>query len=256
MRIERVLANNPGPFTGPGTNTWILDDGEGSVVVIDPGPVDTKHGRAIVEKIGQRDAVAVLVTHTHVDHAPMANPLASDLGVPSVGYEPGPHFEPDIRLLDGGSLDVGSLRLEAVYTPGHSADHLCFRTGNVLFTGDHIMGGSSVMVEDMGQYLMSLAKLRGTGLTRLHPGHGDEMESPEEVIGWYVAHRLQRHEEIFEAIRSGTSSIPDIVGLVYSDVDSSLHPLAARSVGAHVTLLRQEGRIAFEGEEIVVPPAS
>lgn len=253
MKIERVLANNPGPFTGPGTNTWILDDGSSNVVVIDPGPVDTRHGRAIVDKIGRRNAVAVLVTHTHIDHAPLANPLASDLGIPSVGYDRGPHFEPEVRLLDGGTLDVGTLRLEAIYTPGHSSDHLCFRAGNVLFTGDHIMGGSSVMVEDMGRYLASLEKLRGTGLTRLHPGHGEEIGRPEEVIDWYVAHRLQRHEEIYDAIRSGTRSIPEVVEVVYADVSSSLHPLAARSVAAHVTLLHEEGRIAFEGDDLVVP---
>lgn len=254
MKIERVLANNPGPFTGPGTNTWVLDDGSGSVVVIDPGPVDTKHGRAIVDTIAGREVAGVLVTHTHIDHAPLANPLAADLAVPAVGHAPGPHFDPDIRLLDGASFDVGGLSLQVVHTPGHAADHLCFRAGNVLFTGDHIMGGSSVMVEAMGPYLRSLKKLKGTGLERLHPGHGEEMDSPDEVIDWYIAHRLQRHEQVFSAIEAGTRSVPDIVETVYADVDSSLHPLAERSVAAHLALLREEGRIAFDGDEIVVPP--
>ena len=256
MRIERVLANNPGPYTGPGTNTWVLDDGQGTVVVIDPGPVDSKHARAIVEKVGDRDLSAVLVTHTHIDHAPLANPLARDFDVPSVGHQPGPHFEPDIRLLDGAVFDVGVLSIEVIHTPGHSDDHLCFRAEDALFTGDHIMGGSSVMVEEMGPYLSSLERLRGTGLSRLHPGHGDEMGDPDKVIDWYLAHRRQRHEQIYEAIRSGTRTVQDIVERVYTDVDSSLHPLAARSVSAHIKLLSEEGRIAFEGDNVVASPDS
>lgn len=255
MRIERVLANNPGPFTGQGTNTWILDDGDGSVAVIDPGPVDSKHSRSVLGKVGRRDLVAVLVTHTHSDHAPLANPMAKDMAVPAVGYAPGPQFEPDIRLLDGAGFDVGAARLEVIHTPGHSDDHLCFRVGNVVFTGDHIMGGSSVMVEDMGSYLVSLEKLKGTGIERLHPGHGDEMGDPDAVIDWYLAHRMQRHDEILAAVRGGAVTVEAIVDVVYSDVDRSLHPLAARSVLAHLGLLSEQGRIAWRGDHVVALPS-
>ncbi|HZD22100.1 MAG TPA: MBL fold metallo-hydrolase [Acidimicrobiia bacterium] len=251
MRIDRVLANNPGPFTGTGTNTWVLGDEEGSVVVIDPGPVDSKHATAIMEMVGERRPVAVLVTHTHSDHAPLANPLAGDLGVPAVGYAPGPSFQPEIRLLEGARFDVGTLALEVIYTPGHSDDHLCFRVDNLLFTGDHIMGGSSVMVEKMGPYLASLEKLRGTGLEHLYPGHGEEMDNPDEVIEWYLAHRRQRHEQIYQAISDGADTVSDIVEVVYADVDSSLHPLAAKSVEAHVALMREEDRIALEDDRLV-----
>lgn len=255
MKIERILANNPGPFTGPGTNTWIVDDGTGNTVVLDPGPRDSAHESAIVEKLGDRIVAGVLVTHTHIDHAPLANPLAANLGVSALGHSPGPDFLPDQQLDDESVFEFGSRRLEVVHTPGHSDDHLCFRLGNVLFTGDHIMGGSSVMVEAMGPYLRSLKRLKGTGLTRLLPGHGDEMDDPDEVIDWYLAHRMQRHEQIFASIQSGSTSVAEVVEDVYSDVDTSLYPLAARSVNAHLVLLCDQGRIALEGEAIeLLPP--
>ena len=256
MRVDRVLANNAGPYTGPGTNTWVLDDGRGSVAIIDPGPVDSNHARSILDVVGKRSVQAMLVTHTHVDHAPMANPLARDLEVPAVGYAPGPQFDPDIRLLDGAKFDIGELSLEVIHTPGHSDDHLCFQVGRVLFTGDHIMGGSSVVVEKMGPDLDSLKKLVGMGLERLLPGHGEEMHDPDAVIDWYVAHRLQRHEQIFEAIDQGASSVDEIVEVVYSEVDSSLHSLAAHSVEAHLRLLTDQDRIAWDGDELVVSPRS
>ena len=250
IRIDRVLANNPGPFTGPGTNTWLLDDGNGDLVIIDPGPIDGPHSEAIQKAIGERSPVAVLVTHTHEDHAPMANPLARSLGIPALGFDSGPGFDPDLRLDDGGQFGVGTAQIEVIHTPGHSQDHLCFRVGDVLFTGDHIMGGSSVMVETMGPYLESLQKIRGTGLRRLHPGHGDEMEDPDLVIDWYLAHRLQRHEQIYEAIEAGANSPLAIMETVYSDIGSPLRALALRSVEAHLTLLTEQGRIASDHGEI------
>lgn len=251
MRIERVLANNPGPFTGAGTNTWLLSDGADRVVVIDPGPVDPGHAAGIGRLLEGRVPVGVLVTHTHSDHAPLANPLSRDLGVPAVGHDRGPGFDPDIRLSDDDRFAVGDLELEVIHTPGHADDHLCFRVGSVVFTGDHIIGGSSVMVEDMGRYLDSLRRLQGLGLERLLPGHGEEMDDPEVVIDWYLAHRLQRHSEVWAAIRDGASTTEEVVSVVYSEVDPSLHPLAARSVGAHLRLLSEEGRIAFEGGRAV-----
>jgi glyoxylase-like metal-dependent hydrolase (beta-lactamase superfamily II) len=252
IQIERILANNPGPFTGPGTNTWLLDDGHGELMIIDPGPIDYRHLAAIEATVGDRSVVAVLVTHTHEDHAPMANPLALDLGVPALGYAPGPGFDPDLRLADGGHLAVGMARIEVIHTPGHSDDHLCFRVDDVLFTGDHIMGGSSVMVEEMGPYLQSLEKIRGTGLRKLHPGHGDEMEDPDLVIDWYLAHRLQRHEQIYEAIKGGANSPEAVVETVYSEIGAPLQALALRSVLAHLTLLTEQGRIASEHGDLAI----
>jgi len=242
VRIERVLAPNAGPFTGPGTNTWLLES-DGKVVVIDPGPVSDAHFDAILAAIGRRSVASVLVTHTHSDHAPLANPLARELHVPAYGHAAGPEFDPDLRLTEGSTVTVGGIALEVIHTPGHSDDHLCFLTGRILFTGDHIMGGSSVMVEDMGSYLRSLERLQGLDLDRLYPGHGPEIERPQEVISWYIAHRLQREQEILEAIAGGAIDVDAIVESVYRTVDPSLHPLAARSVAAHLRKLEQEGRM-------------
>jgi glyoxylase-like metal-dependent hydrolase (beta-lactamase superfamily II) len=242
VRIERVLAPNAGPFTGPGTNTWLLES-DGNLVVIDPGPISDSHLAAIFVAIGRRSVTSVLVTHTHSDHAPLANPLARELEVPAYGHSAGPEFDPDLRLTGGSTITVGSMTLEVIHTPGHSDDHLCFLTGQILFTGDHIMGGSSVMVEDMGSYLRSLERLQDLDLDRLYPGHGPEIERPQEVISWYIAHRLQREQEILDAIAGGAAEVDAIVESVYRNVDRSLHPLAARSVAAHLRKLEEEGRI-------------
>ena len=247
MRIERVLAPNPGPFTGPGTNTWVVGD-DREVAVIDPGPVDDSHADAILGVVADRSVVGVLVTHTHIDHAPLANPLAGDLAVPALGHAPGPEFEPDIRLVDGAILDLAGEALEVLHTPGHADDHLCFRIGRVLFTGDHIMGGSSVMVEDLGPYLRSLERLRDHEWDRMYPGHGPEIDDPGPVIDWYIAHRLQREREIVDAVGAGAATAGEVVERVYADVDSSLHPLALRSVGAHLRKLDEEGVVRFTGE--------
>lgn len=246
-----MLAPNPSPYTGPGTNTWILDS-DGSVAIIDPGPIDASHARAIMERVGDRDVEAVLVTHTHEDHAPLANPLARDLGVPAFGYERGPGFDPDLRLEDGSVVGVGDLQIQVVHTPGHSDDHVCFLVDRILFTGDHIMGGSSVMVERMAPYLESLERLRRLDLEALHPGHGEVMANPNEVIEWYVAHRRQREREILRAVEDGAASVADIVAVVYRDVDHSLHPLAARSVRAHLEKLADDGRVVIEGQTVKI----
>jgi glyoxylase-like metal-dependent hydrolase (beta-lactamase superfamily II) len=248
MRVDRVLAPNPGLFTGPGTNTYVVGDDSGTVV-LDPGPRDDGHLAAIVGAIASRRVEAVLVTHTHPDHAPLANPLARDLGVPAVGYGPGPEFTPDEVLSEGEVVRAGGTDLVAIHTPGHADDHMCFLAGGVLFTGDHIMGGSSVMVDDVARYMESLERLQRLTLTKLYPGHGPEMDQPREVISWYIAHRREREAAILRAVRAGAGTIGAVVEAVYVDVDASLHPLAARSVAAHLRKLRSEGVVVVGGDE-------
>lgn len=251
VKVERVLAPNPSPFTGEGTNTWVVDS-DGELVVIDPGPRIGSHHEAIVSKVADRRVSAVFVTHAHPDHAPLANPLAGELSVPVYGFRPGPDFEPDLRFSDGESIPLGRSTARVVHTPGHSDDHVCLLFGHVLFTGDHIVGGSSVMVETMVPYLESLRRLQRLDLERLYPGHGPEIDKPQEVISWYLAHRLQREQQIIDAVRIGATDISSLVRVVYRDVDPALHPLATRSVLAHLRKLDDEGVIRLEGDKVVL----
>jgi len=242
MKITRVRAPNPGMFTGSGTNAWLVE-ADGEVVIIDSGPDIEEHLEGIREAIGELKPVAVLVTHCHLDHVQSANKMAADLGVPCMGSCPGPAFKPDRVLADGDEVEVGAVTIEVIGTPGHTPHHLCYRAEDALFTGDHIMGGTSVIVEHMSDYLDSLRKIQGVGLTMLYPGHGSPMEDPDEVIEWYLDHRLERERQIIEAIEDGAPTVGGIVEACYLEVDPILYPLAARSVGAHVRKLAEEGMI-------------
>ena len=246
MRVSRILAPNPGLFTGPGTNTYLVEDG-GEALVLDPGPIEDSHRRAILEACENLTVRGVIVTHTHPDHAPLANPLARHLEVPALGYEAGPEFRPDVRLADGETIEVGAVTLQAIHTPGHSDDHLCFLSGDVLFTGDHIMGGSSVLITDAMSYMKSLKRLVDLSLRRLYPGHGPEIRQPADAISWYIAHRRQREQQIREAVVAGCRTVGEIVESVYQDVKPTLHDLAVYSVVAHLEKLAAEGVVLFGG---------
>jgi glyoxylase-like metal-dependent hydrolase (beta-lactamase superfamily II) len=247
VKVELVLAPNPGPFTGPGTNSWVISDG-GEAVVVDPGPVIAEHLSAIEAALDHLEPVAVIVTHTHPDHAPAANGLALHFGVPSIGAAPGPDFSPDRLIADGDGVGFGGVEAVCVATPGHTPDSVCYRVGDALFSGDHIMGGSTVVVEDMSDYIASLQKLRNTGLRTIYPGHGPVIEDPESVLAEYVAHRLERERQILGALERGAATVGAIVEDVYADVDPSLHPAAAMSVGAHLIKLRGEGRVEVSAD--------
>ncbi len=248
MIVETVLAPNPGIYTGPGTNTYLITDRD-EVAVIDPGPVIDRHRLAIADAIGERTPVAVIATHTHSDHAPLANPLAERLGVPVYGNRPGPAFAPDIRLADGDHVRVGGATIEAVHTPGHTADHLCFRLGDRLFPGDHIMGGSTVIMEDATAYLESLYRVQELGVQRIEPGHGSSMDDAGVVIAGYIEHRLAREREIVDAIRNGASTVSDVVDTVYAFVPIDLKPAATRQVIVQMRKLYADGLVRFPAGE-------
>jgi glyoxylase-like metal-dependent hydrolase (beta-lactamase superfamily II) len=215
----------------------------GRVAIVDPGPSIPQHLDAIRQLVEELEPVAVLVSHTHPDHAPSANQLAAELGVPAYGRSAGPGFKPDVEIADGDTVGVGAVEVRVVSTPGHSPDHVCFRVDDALFSGDHVIGGSTVVIEDLQEYLESLERLRGTGLSVIYPGHGDPIRDPDGVLDEYIEHRLQRQEQIVEALRRGAATVGDVVERVYESLDRALHFAAAQSVAAHLRKLVDDGAV-------------
>jgi glyoxylase-like metal-dependent hydrolase (beta-lactamase superfamily II) len=252
MRVERILAPNPSIYTGPGTNTYLLED-DGETLILDPGPVIPAHRDAILLAVADLRPVAVVATHTHPDHAPLANPLARRLEVPVYGNAPGLEFEPDVRLDDGDEVRFGHSAVVAVHTPGHTADHLCFRLGETLFTGDHIMQGSTVVMEDAAAYLDSLYKVRELAVTQIEPGHGEAIDDAGAVIDQYIEHRLARERQIVEAVRSGASSIDEILDAVYVEIPEVLRTAAAHQLGVQLEKLIGEGEVEEREGAFTVP---
>jgi glyoxylase-like metal-dependent hydrolase (beta-lactamase superfamily II) len=243
--IRKILAPNPSLYTGPGTNTYIISDG-GEAVIVDPGPVISSHELEIVASIEGMTPVAVIATHTHPDHAPMANPLGRRLSVPVYGYDVGPEFVPDVRLSDGDEVSFGSKSLTAIHTPGHTPDHLCFRIGDTLLTGDHIMGGSTVIIEDAAAYLDSLYLVQDLGVGRIEPGHGDAIDDAGQAIDDYIKHRLEREAQIVDAVRNGAGTIGEIVDVVYAGLPAGLRHAAVHQVAVQLKKLLDDSLVWFE----------
>lgn len=249
MRVARILAPNPSIYTGPGTNTYLVSD-EGEALILDPGPVIASHLEAILLAVADLTPVGVVATHTHPDHAPLSNPLADRLRVPVYGFEAGPEFEPDTCIADGGAVPFGSTELVAVHTPGHTADHLCFLHGDLLFTGDHIMEGSTVVMEDAAAYLDSLYKVQELGVGHIAPGHGAAIDDAGRAIEEYIEHRLMRERQIVDAVGAGASTIDDIIDAVYAEVPEALRPAAAYQLDVQLKKLVADGLLARTEEAI------
>lgn len=257
-QLCRLLAPNPSLMTGPGTNTYLL--GADYAVVIDPGPVIESHLDAILELCAGR-LQAILVTHTHPDHSPAAAKLAERSGARLFG-RPAPQgrhqdqsFVPDRVLQDNEEFDEAGVCLRVLHTPGHASNHLCFlrETDGLLFTGDHIINGSTVVIDppdgSMGAYLASLTRLRNEALQRIAPGHGELLDEPLAAIDWIINHRLERERKIVAALADHPDkSCDDLTRVVYAEVDERLHPVAARSLLAHLLKLQQEGRAQLRDE--------
>ena len=266
--IRRVVANNPGPFTFLGTGTYIV--GQGEVAVIDPGPDLPDHLDAILKAVEGERVTHILVTHHHSDHSPLAAPLRARTGAPiygcavvaagirdsvitEAGHDDG--FTPDISLCGGGQVLSGpGWTLEAIATPGHTSNHICFalREENALFSGDHIMGWSTTVVSppdgDMTAYMQSLDLVRARSFATLWPTHGPPVTDVDPFIGGYISHRLAREAQVLAAIKAGTGRIKEMVPTLYAQVDSRLHPAAARSVLGHAIDLVKRGIITTDGE--------
>ena len=244
--VRRIVANNPGVMTGPGTNTYLV--GIDEIVVVDPGPDDASHLDAIVGCGGDRIRW-IAVTHTHPDHAPGAAALAERTGAEVVGFGKRDGFKPDRKMGDGDTVEATEFRLRAVHTPGHASNHLCYfvEEERMLLTGDHIMSGSTVVIKppdgDMADYLDSLRKIRKLRLKSIGPGHGHVIEQPAEVIDWYIEHRLEREAKVLAALtEAGTAKVDQLVPAVYADVSDELFPVARYSLWAHLLKLAGDGK--------------
>ncbi len=245
-------------MTGPGTNTYLF--GEQEIAVVDPGPAVAEHLDAIVDYAGA-PIRWILATHTHPDHSPGVAPLAERTGAEVLGRpapegsHQDPSFEPTRILGDGDALVTGEFRLEAIHTPGHASNHLCYRhaPSNWVVTGDHVIDGSTVVIDppdgNMRDYLTSLETLKCSGPDALLPGHGDRIDDPERVIEWIIAHRLEREAKVAAALSSDPgSTIQALVVQVYAEVPATLHGLAERSLLAHLEKLVADGRANMTDE--------
>lgn len=264
---RRLLAPNPSPLTGPGTNTYLV--GRREVAVVDPGPDDPAHEAAILRAVEGERVAAVLVTHAHLDHSALAPGLARRLGAPvlafgdadagrspraeglTLGGGEGRHagFAPDRRLADGEALEFGGVRVVALHTPGHFGNHMAFALegpgGDAVLTGDLVMGWASTLVSppdgDLADFRASCERVRALGVALLLPGHGAAVDDAAGRIDWLLAHRRGREAEIVEVLRAGPSDAAGLVPRLYADVPRALWPAAARNVLAHLIDLRARG---------------
>ena len=246
MRIERVLAPNPGVYTLEGTNTWIV--GDAPAVVIDPGPADEGHLERVAERAGQ--VVAILLTHGHEDHAPGAARLAAMTGAPFHAFDP---VLGGLPLGDGDAFAAGDgAPIRAVHTPGHSPDSVAFLAEGALFTGDSVLGRGTSMIDApegvLADYLASLRRMRDLGPRTIYPGHGPVVEDAVGKLDEYLAHREERERQVVDALAAGDETIDAMVARIYADHPRDVWPLAGRSVLAHLIKLESEGRVRAEGQ--------
>jgi glyoxylase-like metal-dependent hydrolase (beta-lactamase superfamily II)/8-oxo-dGTP pyrophosphatase MutT (NUDIX family) len=262
--VLRVTAPNPGPMTGPGTNSYLVGSGRpgDGWTAIDPGPAIDVHVQALIAAAAPGRIERILVTHTHRDHSPAAAPLAAATGAQVLGRRAmhpqwqEADFAPAREPRDGERVEVATgVTLRVIHTPGHASNHLCYllEQERLLFTGDHVMQGSTVVINppdgDMAAYLRSLRGLLEVELDLLAPGHGFLVGEPHAVLRALIEHRLRRERKVASALeRAGTADLDALLPGVYDDVPAALHPVARRSLLAHLIKLRHEGLAAADGE--------
>jgi glyoxylase-like metal-dependent hydrolase (beta-lactamase superfamily II) len=264
--VRRIVARNPSPFTFRGTGTYVV--GTGEVAVIDPGPDLADHVEALLAGLAGERVTHILITHTHRDHSPAAAALKAATGAPTYGY--GPHaggkrgdpgveeggdwdFVPDVAVRDGDTFAGKGWRFEAVHTPGHTSNHLCFALpdSGILFSGDHVMGWSTSVISppdgDMTAYLASLDKLLGRRDAVYWPTHGPAITEPQVHVRAFIAHRREREAGILDCLSAGAGDIDAIVERLYVGLQPGLHRAAGRSVHAHLIDLVGRGIVASDG---------
>lgn len=271
--VRRLVAPNPSALTYRGTCSYVL--GRGAVAVLDPGPADPGHLRALLDHLapGER-VVAILVSHAHLDHSGAARPLADLTGAPvfafgdaaagrsaamqalsetglaggGEGVDAG--FRPDETLSDGEVLALGDWSVTALHTPGHFGNHLSFAMGDAVFTADVVMGWSTTLISppdgDLEAYFATLDRLAGQGARVFYPGHGDPVPDPAARLAELAAHRQARTAQILQALASGPATLPTLTARVYAETPAALHRAAARNLFAHLVALVGQGRVVAE----------
>jgi len=244
MKIASITAPNPGAFTLDGTRTWLL----GHTAVIDPGPAIDSHIDAIREAMPQLDTI--FITHRHADHAPAAMPLRDSTGAKIVA----PLDFADVIVHGGEMFQVDGETLEAIATPGHTSEHVCYLTASGdLFTGDTVLGAGTTAIfppdGNMADYLRSLTVLRARNPKVIHPAHGPSRDDAVALLDQYIEHRQDRERQVLRAVGSGMRTIPEMRHAIYPDLDSRLHSAAEIQLLAHLIKLVQEGRLVQTGDE-------
>lgn len=271
--VRRVLAPNPSAYTYSGTQTYIV--GHGRVAVIDPGPDEAAHVDAILAATAGEEIAFITCTHTHRDHSPASRALRAASGAKIVGCAPlaleddGPRadaafdadYSPDRVLSDGNILSADGWSLQAVATPGHTSNHLCFALleESALFTGDHVMGWSTSVISppdgDMADYMASLDLLLRRDDAIYYPAHGEPVLKPQRFVRGLLGHRKQREGQILRLLGRGTHDIPAMVAQMYKGLDPQLEGAAGRSVLAHLIDLENRGAVRTDGSRWEVAAA-
>lgn len=272
--LRRIVAPNPSPMTYRGTNTYLV--GTTDLAVIDPGPDSPAHLEAIQNAVAPGQTVRhIIVTHTHIDHAPLARPLARATGAPVrafgdaragrsavmqelansglIGGGEGidTRFLPDANLADGDVVRGSDWQLEILHTPGHLGNHIALALGDACFTADHVMGWASSLVSppdgDLTDFMASCRRLRARSWRVFYPGHGAPVDDPAARMDWLIAHRMAREDAILDALRDGPASARDLAARVYTDTPRALLPAAERNVLAHLVDLKGRNLIVSLG---------
>jgi glyoxylase-like metal-dependent hydrolase (beta-lactamase superfamily II) len=269
--LRRILAPNPSPMTYRGTNTYLL--GECDIAVIDPGPASEAHLGAILDSLAPGQRIShIIVTHTHVDHSPLAAPLAARTGATIYAYG-GPEagrsavmtdlaaqgltgggegidttFRPDVEVADGETINGDGWQLEVIHTPGHLGNHIALAWQNICFTADHVMGWASSLVSppdgDLTDFMTACHRLRARDWSVFHAGHGAPITSPAERLDWLIAHRQTREAQILSALEEEDGTARHLAERIYTDTPAALLPAAERNVFAHLVDLTGKNKAA------------